>query len=57
VGVLKFVPFRPILGIDELRVGEKKRFINRILKYIEFWKLGMLKDDSYFKVMGPYGKY
>jgi hypothetical protein len=31
------VPFRPIWGIDELRVGEKKRFnSNKILKYIEF---------------------
>ncbi len=36
-GVSNPVPFRPIWGIDELKVGEKERFIsNRILKYIEF---------------------
>jgi hypothetical protein len=35
------VPFHPILEIDELKVGEKERFINNgILKCIEFWKLG-----------------
>jgi hypothetical protein len=46
--VLNLVPFHPMWGNDELRVGEKERFIsNRILKCIEFWKLGMLKDDSY----------
>jgi hypothetical protein len=46
--VLNFVPFHPIWGNDKLRVGEKERFISsRILKYIEFWKLGMLKDNSY----------
>ncbi len=58
MGVLNFVPFHPIWGNDELKVGEKERFINsKILKYIKFWKLGMSKDDSYFKVMGSYVKY
>ncbi len=56
--VFNLVPFRVIWGINEFRVGEKERFIsNRILEYIEFWKLGMSKDDSYFEVMGPYVKY
>jgi hypothetical protein len=46
--VLNLVPSHPIWGNDELRVGEKERFIgSRILKYIQFWKLGMLKDNSY----------
>ncbi len=37
VGVLNLIPFRPIWGDGELRVGEKERFIsNEILKYIEF---------------------
>jgi hypothetical protein len=55
--VLNFVPFRLIGGNDELRGDEKVRFINsEILKYSEFWKLGMLKDDSYSRVMGPYVK-
>ncbi len=56
--VSNLVPFHPIWGIDELRVGEKERFIrNKILKYIEFLKLGMSKDDSYYKVMGLYVKH
>ncbi len=58
MGVSNFVPFHPIWGNDELRVGEKERFINsRILKYIEFWKLGMVKDDLYSRMIGPYVKY
>ncbi len=58
LGVLNIVPFRPIWENDELKADEKERFIsNGISKYIEFWKLGMLKDNSYFKVMGLYVKY
>jgi len=46
-----------IWGIGELRASEKERFISsKILKYIEFWKLGMSKDDSYSRMMGPYVK-
>jgi hypothetical protein len=56
--VLNLVPFHPIWGIDELRASEKERFISSgILKYVEFWKLGMLKEDLYARVMGPYVKY
>jgi hypothetical protein len=52
VGVLNLVPFCSVWENDELRVDEKERFISSgILKYNEFWKLGMLKDDSYSKVM------
>jgi hypothetical protein len=58
VGVPNLVPFCLIWGNDELKVSEKERFISsRITKYIAFWKLGMLKDDSYSKVMGFYVKY
>jgi hypothetical protein len=58
VGVLKLVPFCPIWGNDEQGVGEEERFIgNKISKYIEFWKLGMSKDNSNSKVMGLYVKY
>ncbi len=36
----------------------KGKFVsNGILKYVEFWKLGMSKDDLYAKVMDPYVKY
>jgi hypothetical protein len=56
--VPNLVPFRSIWGNDELRASEKEMFIsNKISKYIEFWKLGMLKDDSYSKIMGPCVKY
>jgi len=45
-------------NMGESRVGEKEGCISsKISKYIEFWKLGMLKDDSYSKIMGPYVKY
>jgi hypothetical protein len=35
----------------------KKGSLIAKLKYIKIWKLGMSKDDSYSKVMGPYVKY
>jgi len=58
MGVLNPLPFHPIWGSDELRACEKEMLINRrISKYIKFWKLGMSKDDSYSRVMGPYVKY
>jgi hypothetical protein len=58
MGVSNPFPFHLIWGIDELRACEKENFINsEILKYIEFWKLRMLKDDSYSRVMGIYVKY
>jgi hypothetical protein len=56
--VLNPIPFCPIWGNDELKASEKERFISsEILKYTEFWKLGMSKDDLYFRVMSPYVKY
>jgi hypothetical protein len=58
VGVSNPIPFCSICGIDELRACEKERFISSgISKYVEFWKLGMSKDDSYARIMGPYVKY
>jgi hypothetical protein len=56
--VLNLVPFCLIWGNVELRVGEKEKFISSgILKYNELWNLGMLKDDSYIRIMGLYVKY
>jgi hypothetical protein len=58
VGVSNLIPFCFIWGVDEFKVGEKERFIdNGILKYVEIWKLGMLKDDSHVKVMDLYVNY
>jgi hypothetical protein len=57
VGVSNPIPFYLIWGSDELKASEKERFISSgILKYIEFWKLGMSKENSYSKVMGPHVK-
>jgi hypothetical protein len=56
--VPNFIPFYLIWGIDELKVSEKERFIsNKISNSTEFWKLGMLKDNLYFRIMGLYVKY
>jgi hypothetical protein len=58
VGIPNLVPFHLIWGNDELKACEKERLISsEILKYIEFYKLGMSKDNSYSRVMGPYVKY
>ncbi len=58
MGVLNLVPFCSIWGNDELRVGEKERFIsNMISKNIEFKKVGTLNNNLYSKVMVPYVKY
>jgi hypothetical protein len=48
--VLNLVLLLLIWGNDELKASEKERFINSgILKYIEFWRLGMAKANSYSK--------
>jgi hypothetical protein len=58
MGILNPVPFHPIWGNDELRAVEKERFINNdISKYVDFRKLGMLKDNSYLRLMGLYVNY
>jgi len=37
---------------------EKEKFINSgISKYLEFWKLNIVKDDMYAKAMGFYIEY
>jgi len=53
IGVPNPIPFCSVWGNDELRASEKERFISsKILKYIELWKIGLSKDNSYSKVMG-----
>jgi hypothetical protein len=57
-GIPKLIPFRPIWGNDALKLVEKKRFINSgISKYLEFWKLNILKDEVYARAMKPYIEY
>ncbi len=58
VGIPNLIPFCPIWGNDELRAIEKERFISiDISKYVDSSKLGMLKDDSYVRLMGLYVNY
>jgi len=48
----KLVPFHPIWGNDASKSIEKEKFINcGILKYIEFWKLNILRDEMYARAM------
>jgi hypothetical protein len=36
----------------------RKKFNNNgATKYVEFWRLGMPRNDIYAKTMGPYVKY
>ncbi len=57
-GILKHVPFQPIWGNDAPKSINKKKFINSgISKYLEFWKLNILKDEMYARVMKPYVEY
>jgi hypothetical protein len=58
MGVSNPISFRSIWGNYELKACEKEMFINiGISKYIEFWKLGMLKDDLYSRDTSLYVKY
>jgi len=57
-GILKHVPLQSIWGNDVSKSVEKERFINSgISKYLEFWKLNILKDKMYVRIMKPYIEY
>jgi hypothetical protein len=52
-GISKLVPFF-LLGNDASKLLEKEKFISSgILKHLEFWKLNVLRDEMYAKVMKP----
>jgi hypothetical protein len=52
-GVLKLTPFCAIWDNDLSISIEKEISINSgISKYLEFWKLNIMKDDMYTKAMG-----
>jgi hypothetical protein len=56
--VPKLIPFHPIWGNDVTKAMEKQNFILvGILKYLEFWKLNMLKDPKYSNILKPYIDY
>jgi hypothetical protein len=52
------VPFCPIRDTNASRSIEKIKFINNnISKYLEFWKLNIVRNEMYAKAMGPYIEY
>ncbi len=58
IGVPKPVPYHPISGEDASKFVEREKFIRGgISNYLEFWKLGVSKDDIYARAMGPYMNY
>jgi hypothetical protein len=49
-GIPKVVPFYLIWRNDASKLVEKEKFINSgILKYLEFWKFNILRDEMYPK--------
>ncbi len=57
-GVPNLVPFHCIWGNDASKSIEKEKFIsNGISKYLEFWKLNIVRDEMYTKAMGTYIEY
>jgi hypothetical protein len=57
-GILKHVSFHPIWGNDAPKSIKKDKFINSgISKYLKFWKLNILKEEMYARVMKPYVEY
>jgi hypothetical protein len=46
--------FLSYLGNDVSKLVKKEKFINSgIFKYLEFWKLNILRDEMYARVMKP----
>jgi hypothetical protein len=51
-GIPKHVPFHSIWGNDALKLVEKEKFINSgILKYLEFGKFNILRDEMYTRAI------
>jgi len=52
------IPFCFIWDNDATKSIEKEIFINgRLSKYVEFWRMGMCKDETYARKLGPYMDY
>jgi hypothetical protein len=52
------IPFHPIWENDTTKSIEKEKLINNgFFKYVEFWKMGMCKDETYARKLGPYLNY
>jgi hypothetical protein len=57
-GLPNHVPFCPIWGNDATKSIDKAKMINnRLLKYVEFWKMGMCKDEIYVMKLHSYVAY
>jgi hypothetical protein len=56
--LLDLVLFCPLWGNDATNSIDKEKFINGgLFKYVEFWKMGMCKDETYAKKLGSYMAY
>jgi len=52
------VSFDPISRNDATKLIEKEKIISiRHFKYMEFWGIGMRKDEPYVQKLGPYLDY
>ncbi len=57
-GVLKPIPFCPIWGNDTSKSIDLFFFINNnISKYLEFWKLNIIRIEMYAKAIGLHIEY
>jgi hypothetical protein len=52
-----FVLFEIISFQNQLSIKKEKFISSGISKYLEFWKLNILKDDMYAKAMGFHIEY
>jgi hypothetical protein len=57
-GLPNLIIFHLIWGNEATKLIEKEKFINNgVPTYVEFWKMGMCKDETYAKKFGPYLDY
>jgi hypothetical protein len=57
-GLLNPIPFHLIWGNGATKYIDKEKNINNgFFKYVELWKMGMCKDETYARKLGPYVAY
>jgi hypothetical protein len=57
-GLPNLSPFHPIWKNDTTKSIEKEKLINDgLFEYVEFWKMGICKDETYARKLGPYQDY
>jgi len=57
-GVPKLIPLCPIWGNDTSKsIGFFFSINSNISKYLEFWKLNIMRNEMYTKAIGPHIEY